>query len=80
MQFKKGNPGKPKGAITTTTKLMKEVWVDVFNEAQNDPKTSLKAMMVEHPLEFYKLAIRIIPTQVNINANVALQDEPIVFD
>lgn len=78
--FKKGNPGKPTGALNKNTKLIKEVFADVFNALQEDPKASLAAWAKENPGDFYKLGIRLVPTQVNLNANIALQDEPIIFE
>lgn len=78
--FQKDNPGKPIGAVAKTNKLIKEIFADVFYELQSDPKASLKAWAVENPGDFYKLGIRLVPTQVNINANVSLQDEPIIIE
>jgi hypothetical protein len=63
-KFKKGNPGKPKGAVNKSTKLVKEVFADVFTEFQSDPKANLKAWGKENLTEFYKLAARLIPTEV----------------
>jgi len=62
--FEKGNPGKPKGATNKTTKLVKEVFADVFAELQNDPKAKLSVWGRENPTEFYKLASKLIPIQL----------------
>lgn len=80
MPFKEGNPGKPKGALQKTTKLIKEVFADAFNELQEDKKCNLVAWAKDNPTEFYKLANKLIPTQVNLNANVALVDEAVTFE
>ena len=63
-RFTLGNPGKPKGAVNKSTKLVKEVFADVFSNLQNDPKVNLKAWGKANPTEFYKLAARLIPTEV----------------
>lgn len=80
--FEKGNPGKPAGAVNKTTKLVKEVFAEAFAELQNDPSVKLVVWGKENPTEFYKLASKLIPTDLNanVNANIALQDEPIIFD
>lgn len=78
-KFEKENKGKPKGAVNKTTKLVKEVFAEAFNTLQNDPTVKLSVWGKQNPTEFYKLASKLIPTQMNIDANIALSDEPIVF-
>lgn len=78
--FEKGNPGKPKGAVSKTTKLVKEVFADVFADIQSHPTANLRAWAVQEPTEFYKLASKLIPTQVNATVGIGLSDEPIQFD
>lgn len=78
--FEKGNPGKPKGALNKTTKLVKEVFAEAFAELQNDEAVKLVVWGKENPTEFYKLASKLIPTQMDIAANINLSDEPIVFE
>lgn len=78
--FGKGNPGKPKGALNKTTKLVKEVFAEAFAELQNDESVKLAVWGKENPTEFYKLASKLIPTQMNIAAEISLSDEPIVFE
>lgn len=63
--FKEGNPGKPKGAVNKTTKLVKEVFATVFSELQEDPKANLKTWGSQNPTEFYKLASKLIPIQLS---------------
>lgn len=62
--FKKGNSGKPKGAVNKTTRLVKEVFAETFNELQKDPKVKLTAWAKDNPTEFYKLASKLIPIQI----------------
>lgn len=80
MPFKKGNPGKPAGAINKNTKLIKDVFADVFYALQEDPKANLQTWAKANPEAFYKLGIRLVPTQINVSANVAIADEPIIFE
>ena len=78
--FSKGNPGKPKGAISKTTKLVKEVFAEVFSDIQSHPSANLKSWAISEPTEFYKLASKLIPTQINAEVNLGLKDEPITFE
>lgn len=47
--FEKGNPGKPKGALNKTTKLVKEVFAEAFAELQNDEAVKLVVWGKENP-------------------------------
>lgn len=62
--FKKGNPGKPKGATTKVNRLVKEVFADVFHDLQADPKHNLKEFAHKYPRDFYALATKLIPTEI----------------
>lgn len=63
-KFQKGNAGKPKGAKNKITKTVKEVVFDVFEQLQVDPKANLLNWGKENPTEFYKIAAKLIPTDV----------------
>lgn len=73
-QFTKGNNGKPKGAVNKTTRLVKEVFADVFNDLQDDPKANLTKWAKANPTEFYKLASKLIPIQLGGTA-----ENPLIF-
>ena len=62
-QFKEGNPGKPKGAVNKTTKAVKEVFAEVFNQLQEDPEQEyhLTKWAKKNTTEFYKLSSKLIP-------------------
>ena len=65
--FKPGEGGRPKGAVNKTTKLVKETFAEVFNKLQDHPTANLEAWAIEEPTEFYKLASKLIPTEVTSN-------------
>lgn len=64
-RFEKGNAGKPKGAVSKTTKLVKEVFAEVFSNLQDEPGVRLEDWAKQEPTEFYKLASKLIPTQIS---------------
>ena len=66
-KFEKGNSGKPKGALNKTTRTVKETFASVFNEREENPELSLFEWSKTNPTEFYKLASKLIPTEVNAN-------------
>jgi hypothetical protein len=63
--FQTGNKGKPKGAKNKLTRTVKQAVLDVFNELQNDPKTDLKAFAKKFPRDFYQIAAKLIPTELD---------------
>ena len=64
-KFKPGNPGKPKGAVTKSTKLVKDVFAEVFTALQDGGSADLEIWARQNTTEFYKLASRLIPTQID---------------
>jgi len=65
--FKKGNKGKPVGAVNESTKLMRsvrEVVLDTFNKLQADPQHNLESFAKKSPKEFYLIAAKLIPTEI----------------
>lgn len=63
-QFKGGNPGKPKGAVSHLTRTVKETVLAVFNELQADPAHDLASFAKKNPRDFYAIAAKLIPTEV----------------
>ena len=55
-------------------KTVKETVLAVFNELQSDPKVKLSAWAKDEPTEFYKIAAKLIPTEVagNIDSKITL--------
>lgn len=71
MKWEKGQSGnangRPPGAINVINRTIREVFIDVFNKAQNDPKmapVSLINFAREYPRDFYALCSKIIPTEI----------------
>lgn len=67
--FEKGNEGRPKGAQNKLTKTVKETVLSVFNEIQASPKHNLKAFAEKYPRDFYQIAAKLIPTEINAKLN-----------
>ena len=85
VKFQKNNPGKPKGAVNKTTKLVKEVFSDTFNYLQTDAeakqkKADLKSWAKENPTEFYKIASKLIPVQLTGEGGGPLQIQEVKFE
>lgn len=66
-RFGKGNPGKPKGATNHLTRTVKEAFETAFNELQGVPGAKLGDWAKENPTDFYKIAAKLIPSELNAN-------------
>lgn len=63
--FEKGKTnGRPKGAVNKINKTVKETVLRVFNELQKDPKKNLLEFGKKHPIQFYQMAAKLIPTEI----------------
>lgn len=62
--FKKGEGGRPVGVQNKLTRTVKETVLAVFHELQDDPKVKLSAWAKDEPTEFYRIAAKLIPTEV----------------
>lgn len=65
MAFQKGNAGKPKGAVAKLTRTFKDLVTNAIEALQEDPKANIIAWAKENPTDFYKIASRLIPSEVN---------------
>lgn len=63
-QFQKGNKAAAKRGPNKITKTVKETVLAVFNEIQDDPKVKLLAFAKQYPRDFYAIAAKLIPTEV----------------
>jgi len=76
-RFLPGNKlgGRTHGSTNKLTRTIKQVFEEVFINLQEDPVAKLEAWAKKNPTEFYKLAIKLVPTQFIPNDN----DEPITI-
>ena len=82
--FKEGNSGRPKGATGKVNRLVKDVVSDVFTHLQTDPtakkkRADLKSWAVDYPKDFYQIASKLIPVQMEggIEATLIWKEEKI---
>lgn len=68
-QFKKGQGGRPRGAPNKLTKTVKETVLAAFNDLQNDPKHNILEFAKKNPKDFYQIAAKLIPTEINARVN-----------
>lgn len=68
----KAGPGRPKGSPNKLTKSVKDAFQEAFDVMQEQPGVKLTEWGKENPTEFYKLAARLIPAE--INAKVSTQE------
>ncbi len=62
---KSGNPnGRPPGSLNRLTKTVREVILNTFNDLQSHETANLKTWAEENPTEFYKIASKLIPTEI----------------
>lgn len=62
--FQPGEGGRPAGVPNKLTKTVKETVLAVFNDLQDDPVANLGQWARTEPTEFYKIAARLIPTEI----------------
>jgi hypothetical protein len=70
MAFKKGEPrpetaGRKQGSQNKLTVTVKERVLDVFNQLQDDSEANMLAWAKNEPTEFYKIAAKLIPADIN---------------
>jgi hypothetical protein len=61
--------GRPKGALNKVTRTVREAFERAFLMLQRNDVASLETWASENPTEFYKLAARLIPAEMNIGVN-----------
>ena len=63
--FEKGKaPGRPFGAKNKLTRTVRETVLRVFNELQKDSKKNLLEFGKKHPIQFYQMAAKLIPMEI----------------
>lgn len=82
--FQPGNPGRPVGVQNKLSKTVRETVLEVFNKLQDDPEHSLEKFAKEDHTEFYKIAAKLIPTEITGTLKqiilVTDQDDPPLSD
>ena len=70
--FQKGakTGGRAKGTPNKITRTVRETVLAVFTDLQSDPKANLKAWAKEEPTEFYRIASKLIPTELTAQVEV----------
>lgn len=63
-KFLPGNPGKQKGTTNKLTRTVRETVLAAFTELQADPVNNIVAWAKTEPTEFYKIAAKLIPTEI----------------
>jgi len=70
--FQKGmkkTGGREKGVINSTTRSFKTVFTEVFHKMQEHPRANLHSWGLKYPTEFYRIAGRLIPTEIEGSIN-----------
>jgi len=75
--FQKGNKASANRGPNKITRTVKETVLSVFNEIQSDPKVKLLQFAKDYPREFYQIAAKLIPAEVQatVDATVIWQEE-----
>lgn len=72
---KRQGAGRPKGVQNKLTRTVKEAFEQAFAALQEQKEVKLEDWGKANPTEFYKLAARLIPAE--INAKVSSQESAI---
>lgn len=66
--------GRPAGTPNRLTKTVREAFERAFEQLQDGGAASLDKWAQRYPSDFYKLAARLIPTEINANVNTTLSE------
>lgn len=69
----KPGPGRPKGVPNKLTLTVRQVFERVFSELQDDPQAALAVWARDNPTDFYKIASKLIPADVNAKVEGTVQ-------
>lgn len=58
-------PGRPAGLQNKLTRSVKDAFGEAFSALQEDPEVKLEVWGRANPREFYQLASKLIPTEIN---------------
>lgn len=65
--------GRPKGVPNKITSTVREAFERAFEALQSNDKAKLEVWARGNPTEFYKLAAKMIPSDINANVKATLQ-------
>lgn len=72
--FPKGNSGRPKGTPNKFPSTVKETVLRVFNKLQEEGgEASLDKWAEKEPTEFYRMAAKLIPTELTGSVKTVIQ-------
>ena len=71
--FTKGNPGKPVGAKNKLTISVRDAVLSTFNEIQKDKQVNLTQFAKDYPIEFYRIAAKLIPTDITASVKAEVK-------
>ncbi len=61
----KAGPGRPPGLQNKLTRTVKDAFGEAFSKLQDDPEVKLEVWGRDNPAQFYQLASKLIPTEIN---------------
>ena len=67
-------PGRPKGVPNKLTRSVKEAFGEAFEKLQDDENANLLVWAQANPKDFYTLASKLIPTEVDATVRGSLLD------
>lgn len=68
--------GRVKGTGNKVTTSMKEAVMSTLEWLQSQPKSNMRDWAIENTTEFYKIASKLIPTEVSANIEVVKKELP----
>ena len=77
MGFKKGEGGRPKGAKNKLTREMREL---LEGEVSRQGPEGFAQFAEAHPVEFWQIAARLLPSRTKIAADNGYQGPLVVID
>jgi len=67
-------PGRPKGSQNKLQRTVKAAFGEAFENLQSDPECNLETWGRANPKEFYQLASKLIPTEIDATVRGSLFD------
>jgi hypothetical protein len=68
--------GRTKGAVNKTTASMKQCVQSTLEWLQDQPRVNMRDWSKENPTEFYKIAAKLIPTEISANVEMTKKELP----